>query len=378
MNLCYICSEYPPQPHGGIGSAVQMTGRALAARGHGVRVLGMKWDSALPDYEEDNGVQVHRLPFPKGPLTWATARFRLFRKVAEWARTREIDLVEIPDWEGQAAGWRSLPVPVVARLHGSLSYFASETKEAVKRIDFWLERSSVRRADFYSASSDYTARVTQKLFAAFNRAPVILYNFVDIPATAEPRERDPRKVLFAGTMTAKKGLIPLVRAWPIVLESVPGAELHIFGKDGKTEDGGSMQTRLEAMIQPRTRKMIHFHGHIDRERLRLEFQVCRLAVFPSYSEGFSLVPMEAMAEGCPVVFSRRSSGPELIQDGENGLLIEPDNLKELSDAIIQVLRNDALADRLGRCGRDSVLSRFSSSVMIPRYEDFYKHCVESF
>ncbi len=179
-------------------------------------------------------------------------------------------------------------------------------------------------------------------------------------------------------MTAKKGLIPLIRAWPLVLEKVPEAELHIFGKDGKTEDGHSMQARLEAMMDPRTRRMIHFHGHIDRERLRLEFQVCRLAVFPSYSEGFSMVPMEAMAEGCPVVFSRRSSGPELIQDGENGLLIEPDELPELSSAIIQLLRNDQFAARLGANGRDSVLKRFSSEVMIPRYEAFYRDCVDSF
>jgi glycosyltransferase involved in cell wall biosynthesis len=68
----------------------------------------------------------------------------------------------------------------------------------------------------------------------------------------------------------------------------------------------------------------------------------------------------------------------LIQDGENGLLIEPDNIPELSCAIVQVLRNDALAARLGKNGRDSVLKHFSSKVMIPRYEDFYRECVNSF
>ncbi len=179
MTFCFLCSEYPPQPHGGIGSAVQMTGRALAARGHGVKVIGMKWDSALPDYEEDQGVQVYRLSFQRVPLPWAAARYRLYRKVAEWARCKEIDLIEVPDWEGQAAGWSRMPVPVVARLHGSLSYFAAETQAKVRRVEFWLERCSLRRADYCSAASSYTARVTQKLFSVFDSPPVVLYNFVE-------------------------------------------------------------------------------------------------------------------------------------------------------------------------------------------------------
>ena len=56
-----------------------------------------------------------------------------------------------------------------------------------------------------------------------------------------------------------------------------------------------------------------------------EFQRARVIVLPSYAEGFSLTPLHAMAAGCPTVYTSRGSGPEVIEDGRDGLLIDPDD-----------------------------------------------------
>ena len=71
MNICFVCSEYPPGPHGGIGTMTQVLGRAFARDGHQVRVVGVypEWYGE-PDVEEDHGVQVLRLRERKQPLGW--------------------------------------------------------------------------------------------------------------------------------------------------------------------------------------------------------------------------------------------------------------------------------------------------------------------
>src|SRR5579862_8993023 len=103
MKICFICGEYPPGSHGGIGTMTQVLGRALVQQGHEVRVIGAcpeKYDA--PDSEDDHGVQVLRLREKQRPLSWIHSRYRLYRQVAEWIRSGTVDIVEVPDYQGWA------------------------------------------------------------------------------------------------------------------------------------------------------------------------------------------------------------------------------------------------------------------------------------
>jgi glycosyltransferase involved in cell wall biosynthesis len=139
-----------------------------------------------------------------------------------------------------------------------------------------------------------------------------------------------------------------------------------------------MQDHLISLVPPPIRNTIHFHGHVDFARLRSAFRSASVAVFPSYSEAFALAPMEAMAQGCPTIYSCRASGRELIQDGENGLLVNPDDPKEIADAIIRILTNPQIAKELGSKGKKSIECRFSLNVLLVRNIDFYRDCLRSF
>jgi glycosyltransferase involved in cell wall biosynthesis len=88
--------------------------------------------------------------------------------------------------------------------------------------------------------------------------------------------------------------------------------------------------------------------------------------------------MEAMACGCPTVYSRRTSGPELIEHERNGLLIDPDRPAEIADAMIRLLGDDALARRLGEAARKHVEERFSVRIMTAGNEAFYEACLSDF
>ena len=136
---------------------------ALANAGHQVRVLGLQRAGDLCEaFKNENGVSIWRLKAPQTTLVgWILGRRILFRKIAEWVRNQQVDLLEIPDFEGIAAYWPKLDVPIVARLHGSSTYFAAELANRNPRLTYLLERASLRRADFCCAVSRYTAEQTR-------------------------------------------------------------------------------------------------------------------------------------------------------------------------------------------------------------------------
>ena len=379
MNICFICCEYPPALHGGIGSYIQTLGRALVRSGDRVRVAGIypSQESAL-EYEEDQGVEVWRFRSPKGRLGWIAARYRLFRTLARWAERGEIDLIEVPDWEGHAALWPRLPVPVVVRLHGSSAYFSAEMEYRQNPRSFWLEARSFHRADNWCSVSAYTAAKTGTLFGRRPEPAAVLYCPVELSGASRPTERDPHSVVFAGSLTRKKGIIQLIRAWPQVLAAAPQARLDIYGKDARTDDGHPMQQFLESLLDGAAASSVAFHGHVRTEQLRDIYRACQVGVFPSYSEAFSLAPVEAMAEGCPVVYSTRHSGPELIDDEANGLLVDPDDVDSLARSILRLLAADPLAGRIGEAGRAHVRRLFSADRMREKNRGFYAQCMQDF
>ena len=173
-------------------------------------------------------------------------------------------------------------------------------------------------------------------------------------------------------------MVSLVRAWPEVIKGWPGAVLHVWGKDGDAPGGGSMQKFLASLIPPAIAGSVHFHGHVKLEVLLDAFQTAGMTVLPSYAEGFALTPLHAMAAGCPTIYTTRGSGPELIDNGSTGLLINPDRPDEIARALLALLRDPDLASRLGEKGRRHVEESFSLPVLLARNEDFYSRCLSEF
>ena len=378
MKICFVCSEYPPGPHGGIGTCVQVLGRGLARAGHVVRVVGVyRQDYPAADYEEDQSVRVWRLRTPSGRFAGVRSRYRLYRMISRWIRHGEVDLVEVPDWEGWSAGWPRLPVPVVVRANNPNYFVVGLGEAAVSCYRYWLERAGFRRADRWCAVSRFMATQCSKFFALKSGPGAILFNPVDVPdGPALPRSTN--QVVFTGTLVFKKGIVSLIEAWSTVAAEHPEAELHVYGKDRPTRNGGSMIDLLRSKLSGVAVSRAFFHGHVSRERVYAALRTARVAVFPSYAEAFGLAPVESMACGCPTIFTTRTAGPEVIQHGRDGLLVEPDQPCQIAASILRVLRDDALAKELGAAGYQTVLQKFTIDVLLPQNIAFYEETIQRF
>jgi glycosyltransferase involved in cell wall biosynthesis len=302
-------------------------------------------------------------------------RYRLYRRVAQWSKQDEIDLIEVPDWQGWAAGWPLLRVPVVARLHGSAVYFAAELGQRPARKVTALERASLRRANYWCSVSQYAADKTRAVFNLPKHESAVIFPLVQLRPVTSVSDRSLDNVVFTGTLTAKKGIVSLIQAWPLVQARRPNAKLSILGRDSPMENGGSMLAFLRRKLQENQSKNVQFLGFLRPEELHQTLATARIAVFPSFAESFGFAPVEAMVQGCPTIFGSRTSGPEIIDDGVDGLLVDVERPREIADAILKLLDDDALAERLSVAGRTRC-EQLTSSILLPEYEAFYRSCIK--
>lgn len=123
---------------------------------------------------------------------------------------------------------------------------------------------------------------------------------------------------------------------------------------------------------------VKFLGHVTREELFNELSVATAAIFPSYSECFSLAPLEAMAVGCPVINSRLSSGAELVVDKENGALIQPTDIVGMANTIIEMIENKELQKKYSINGLATIHEKFTIEKSAKDHIAFYNEVISDF
>jgi glycosyltransferase involved in cell wall biosynthesis len=100
-------------------------------------------------------------------------------------------------------------------------------------------------------------------------------------------------------------------------------------------------------------------------------------ILPSLSEGLSVAILEAMAAGKPVVATQVGGNPELVMEGETGLLVPPKNSQALGSRIVYLLREKEWAKELGLNGRERVMRHFTLTQGVESYEQLYEMCLNS-
>ncbi len=394
MNILYLCDEYPPGKHGGIGTVVQLLARQMVKRGHKVIVAGF-YDLGYggEDRFEDRGVvvyrfrsrldgpwwhnrdflparAVHRLLNIVGLREWEIARslHRYHSFLESLIREHGIEIVERPDYNDYLRSCRRplvmapLSVPSIIKLHGSISHLLSETGRSVPPQIWESEREMLLQADAIVSVSEYVARRTAARFGC-DKPMKVLYNGIHTVVNTNGAAREPGLVVYTGSLAEGKGVYQLMKAWNLVSGRLASAKLKVFGR-GRVD-------LVKAFLEQRAAGSVEFMGHVSRSDLFRNLAEASVAVFPSYAECFSMAPMEAMACSTPVIYTSRTSGPELITHGTDGLLVDPDDVAGLADRIVWVLQNPEKGCELARRGRERVTSSFDIDVIAGRHEEFY-------
>lgn len=300
-----------------------------------------------------------------------------------------LELVALaPDHElDLKAGWRlsrllSRVTPDVVHAHDphavamasvALSMLTRSTPPrlvASRRVDFRLKRNSFsrwkyRQVDLFIASSD-AIRDLLLQDGIDPGAVVTVYEGIDAERMAHLEPANVHEAFWlphgaplignVAALVAHKGQRHLLDAMPLVIREVPDARLVILGE-------GELRQTLEQQV-----KHLHLEKHVVLPGFRPDvlalIKGVDVFVMSSETEGLGTSLLDAMAAGKPCVGTSVGGIPEVIVDGETGVLVPPRDPPALAAAIIRLLKEPALAQRMGRAGLARVTKQFSVERMV--------------
>ena len=382
MNIAIFASAFYPH-FGGVEEACRHLALEYQRRGHHVVIVTTRHPQSLPAQETVQGVDVRRFPFPMpranpaGMLHFAR-HFPAERcAVAELLRAHAIDVIHVqcvgPNgfyalWAAQDTG-----LPLVVTTQGERTMDAGRLYQKSLAAN-WTLRRLLHRADYVTACSRQTLEDAQ-YFAGFpienKSCPV--YNGIALEefGTDAPPYSHPRPyILGIGRIVPQKGFDILIDAYAKLIERVSNAPDLILAGDGPERE------RLEAKAKTlKLASRVFFIGQADRPQAVSLFQGCALFVLPSRQEPQGIVSLEAMACAKPVVAARVGGVPEIVVDGETGLLTDRD-IPAFAAALDRILSDPELGRRMGSAGRERARSEWSWSRSVDVAESWLHRAVK--
>jgi glycosyltransferase involved in cell wall biosynthesis len=266
----------------------------------------------------------------------------------------------------------------------ALSFGAPEPRPkmiASRRVDFHLQSHSFsqwkyRQMDRFIAASNAIKAILVADGIPAGRIDVV-HDGIDVDKIANRPSTDlhaeywlPHGVpvlVNVGALVGHKGQKFLIDAMPLVLREVPDAHLVIFGE-------GDLRVPLEKQIkQLNLAKRVLLPGF--REDVMSLMKSADLFVMSSVTEGLGSAVLDAMAMGQAVVGTRAGGIPEAVVPDETGLLVEPSDSKALANAIVKLLKDDALRKQFGEAGRARVAEHFGVDRLVEGTLAVYERAV---
>jgi glycosyltransferase involved in cell wall biosynthesis len=395
MNICLVSQEYPPETaRGGIGTQTWNKARALTRLGHTVHVLTSSAKRAASlRTETTNGITVHRMqppgfdfPVYTKPTYWLGYAWSVVRELNRILASTRFDIIDFAEYGAEGFAYqldRTIWnwVPVVIQLHGPLAIFSERIGWPERDSDFFrvctsMEDISIKHADARMACSSNIADFVAAFHGVLRESIDVVHCGVDDekfrpPATDEPRAARPT-VLFVGNIAANKGVNAIFEVVLRLRAKYPDIRLQILGKadDGQLE---SFQARARSLG---AEDNFQFCGFVGREQLPEFYRRAHVFASPAQHEpGVANVYIEAMACACPVVASTTGGAPEAVVHQRTGLLVPPNDIDALAQALDQILGDPEIQKRMGDAGRRRVEDYFAMDKYIARVLAIYKKAI---
>jgi glycosyltransferase involved in cell wall biosynthesis len=392
MNICLVSQDYPTAGmNGGIGTYLYNLAHSLSESGQNVHIITKACDDEKTYMDRKVMVHTARPIRIKGiwrlekyfPILDLLYSLRVAQKLQELRKIYDIEIVEFANWraEGFWYSFMTKTTPIITRLH--TPYIINRRFDPCsflnKRIRLWMEKKAVLMSNSLTASTASNRKIAAEAYNVESSKIKIIslgirisnFNPVNSKITAKNKKIN---ILYVSRLEKKKGARLLLQIIPRLITKYPHIHLNMVGYDHKS-------TYKRRFIKKHNGKFIsnvHFFGYVNSNKLHELYKESDIFVVPSVYESFGLVYLEAMQYGKPVIACKNSGAAEIIEDKKNGLLISPNNRDELSKALIKLIENEDLRQKLGKAAREKVEIYFSSEKMAQKTLSIYKEAISSF
>ncbi len=375
MNICFVTDIYPPDTVGGPGEVVYNLQRYFLSQGISATVFTS--GSNAPNYPKTiRAFGGKKLFHAVSPL--------YYKKI----KRSHFDIYNFHGLSGMGLApiLYSQKHKIITTLHSEELTEDRATKlvsikdvvVAKPSIGEWAAKylfGSIKLLGTYIdiAVSDQVIAVSQKTKDDFLRQKQISRNKISVIHNGVDSEKFSPKVsgskiretyslinslviLAVGGNIILKGIIFALYALHDVLKYYPNTKLIIIGVNGRNRE------RLNLVIENlNIKKEVIIVGKVPNSLMPPFYSAANVVLIPSLSENFPVVALEALSSGKPVLASRVGGIPELVNNNENGFLVSPGNVEQIVEALLHLLENASLRDRMGRSGRKLVEEKFDWS-----------------
>jgi N-acetyl-alpha-D-glucosaminyl L-malate synthase BshA len=255
-------------------------------------------------------------------------------------------------------------IPYVIYCHGSDVYLPWKFKKIISKL-------VIKNA---AAVVVLTNNMKDEIKKNYDRNVLVIPNGIDsekFKNLSQEKIRDELNIkqnetiiIFIGTLKPVKGVQYLIEAMEILRQKNLDVKLLLIG-DGKEKQN------LEKLVKKlKLEKHVKFIGKIQNEEIPKYMALSNIFVLPSLSEGFPLTILEAMACGLPIVTTMVRGIPEVVEDGENGFLVEPKNPKEIAEKVLLLLKDDKLREKISNNNKEKA-KKYSWENVVEKLEKVY-------
>jgi phosphatidylinositol alpha-1,6-mannosyltransferase len=367
-----ISSTYFPPQTGGISRMMEAICLALGPEKVSC-LTGVPESQAYPGQSES--IRVYRRPsaFTGNQFMRALTLACSFSEIAVRDRPRVVQLSTCDD--GYLGLWlqRWLKLPFVVYAHGNEILAAIDS-------DWEKPRLALKKAACVLANSRFTARLLETVGVQPEAIRIIplgcdIEKFRPRTPNLQLRRRvlgdrvAGLVILTVGNLVERKGHDMVIRALPEVCKLVPDVTYLIVG------DGTFKKQLVELASELEVQDRVIFSGRVSDDELPEFYALGDVFAMPSRArldsydvEGFGLVFLEAGASAKPVVAGRSGGIEDAVVDGFTGLIVDPSDVRDISQALIRLLTNNELRSMLGRQGRERVQKEFTWSLFGARIQ----------
>jgi glycogen(starch) synthase len=382
--IVLVSRDFPPNHNGGVATFNKDLAESLAEFGNVVHIVTQSHDINRVDFE--HGVWVHRLLVREIELSDGARERNIPPHIWNWSATaleevkrlsthRHIDAVEAPIWDCEGVAFLlNGEMPLVTSLQTTLHFWLQTHPEYAKDPNWMgrvgapmllLEKEIMQGANAVRSISRAIATDIEAIYD-FKFDPSKLF-VLPLGLSCKSNQikysdKDGLEILFVGRLELRKGIDVFLNAIPQVLEAVPKARIRIIGDNSLVGPDGS--TFIDKFNLEHANKYwfgrVTFEGRVNQDVLLSAYSTCDIFVAPSRFESFGLIFLEAMRAGKPVIGCNAGGMPEVVSDGVNGLLVEPGDIQQLSNAILNLAVNQEIRLQMGEAGKRIFEEKFTA------------------
>ncbi|MBL7183605.1 MAG: glycosyltransferase family 4 protein [Anaerolineae bacterium] len=377
MRIALVSPYDYPYP-GGVVKHIFYLDKEFRRLGHDVRIIAACSDEVgdvPPQVIKVSGSIVH-IP-AAGSVARITLSPRVYRRVKKILKQEQFDVIHLHEPMTPAlplAVLRHVPLSPQSVVVGTFHAYRESAHPGYDYVKSIFE-PFFGRLDGRIAVSEAVREYLTPYFPGDYR---VIPNGIDLERFGDPALRPLERfddgklnILFVGRLEKRKGFKYLLQAFAQVKKAVPEARLIVVGAYDKEDKEPFVLYARQHRLRD-----VRFIGQVSEDDLPRYYRTCHVFCAPSTGfESFGIILLEAMAAGKPIVASDIDGYRGVLADGEEGLLVQPEDKRRLADALIRLLQDPAMRERMGRQGQ-ATATDYAWQKVAQQILDYYQELLE--